>query len=296
MVLQASARAKLFSAAVALGIPFLLGSPALSLEPAAASGSSEAVTPVKRPSILDSSPSILSRKPVVIAVRKVKNLAGRYAEEGRDADNNMIGFWKPSYEIRLAEILSTELANTGNFTIVERENLYEALAEQNMAGLNQKTAVKKNNFTQANYIVIASLSDYIPNTAGKRKNQAGRVAFITFANDREQVDTYIAFDLRVINTSTGSIAYSRTVEGISSSVKKSDTLGLNFNAFFGAGGGSGTKVTEEATPATRAIRAAMVNIVDYLNCHLYVKDQCIAEFEAADAKRRESTKGTLNLF
>ena len=291
-----SIRPVLFHAATSLIAPVLALAPALAIEPSEDSGPPAEVSPARRPSILDSTPSILKRKPVIIAVRKVKNLAGRYAEEGRDADNNMIGFWKPSYEIRLAEILSTELANTGNFTVVERENLYEVLAEQNMAGINKKTAVKKNNLNQANYIVIASLSDYIPNTAGKRKNQAGRVAFITFANDREQVDTYIAFDLRVIDTSTGTIAFSRTVEGISSSVKKSDTLGLNFNAFFGAGGGSGTKVTEEANPATRAIRAAMVSMVEYLDCHLYVKDQCIAEFEAADAKRKKSTKGTLNLF
>ena len=237
-----------------------------------------------------------SNKPVVIAVRKVKNLAGRYAEEGRDADNNMIGFWKPAYEIRLAEILATELANTGNFTVVERENLYEVLGEQGLQGVNPKTAVKKNNLSQAKYIIIASLSDYIPNTAGMRRNQAGRVAFIAFANDREQVDTYIAFDLRVIDTSSGSVAYSRTVEGISSSVKKSDTFGLDFNAFFGAGGGSGTTVSEEATPATRAIRAAMVNMVEYLDCHLYLKNECVSEFKAADLKRKETTKGTLNLF
>jgi len=235
-------------------------------------------------------------KPVIIAVRKVKNLAGRYAEEGRDADNNMIGFWKPSYEIRLAEILSTELSNTGNFTIVERESLYEVLAEQSLTGVNPNTQAKKNNLTQANYVIIASLSDYVPNTTGVRTNQAGRVAILTFANDREKIDTYIAFDLRIINTSTGSIAFSRTIEGISSSTKKSDTIGLNFNAFFGAGGGSGTTITEESTPANRAIRAAMVNLVDYINCQLYLKDQCVSKFAAEDAKRRESTKGTLNLF
>jgi len=235
-------------------------------------------------------------KPVIIAVRKVKDLAGRYAEEGRDADNNMIGFWKPSYEIRLAEILSTELSNTGNFTIVERESLYEVLAEQSLAGVNPNAQAKKNNLTQANYVIIASLSDYVPNTTGVRTNQAGRVAIITFANDREKIDTYIAFDLRIINTSTGSIAFSRTIEGISSSTKKSDTLGLNFNAFFGAGAGSGTTVTEESTPANRAIRAAMVNLVDYINCQLYLKDECVSKFAAEDAKRRESTKGTLNLF
>lgn len=275
---------RLASLTAALILPFACAAPSLS------SGNN-----LSGP-VLATSPILRTNKPVVIAVRKVKNLAGRYAEEGRDADNNMIGFWKPAYEIRLAEILATELANTGNFTVVERENLYEVLGEQGLQGVNPKTAVKKNNLSQANYIIIASLSDYIPNTAGQRQNQAGRVAFITFANDREQVDTYIAFDLRVIDTSSGTVAYSRTVEGVSSSVKKSDTIGLNFNAFFGAGGGSGTTVSEEATPATRAIRAAMVNMVEYIDCHLYLKNECISEFKAADLKRKESTKGALNLF
>ena len=135
-----SIRPVLFHAATSLIAPVLALAPALAIEPSEDSGPPAEVSPARRPSILDSTPSILKRKPVIIAVRKVKNLAGRYAEEGRDADNNMIGFWKPSYEIRLAEILSTELANTGNFTVVERENLYEVLAEQNMAGINKKTA------------------------------------------------------------------------------------------------------------------------------------------------------------
>jgi len=258
--------------------------------------SAENVASESKKLLVNSSIDVGGTKPVVIAVRKVKNLAGRYVEDGVDADNNMVGFWKPAYEIRLAEMLSTELANTGNFTVVERENLYEVFAEQSLSGVNPATKVKKENLTPANFIIIASLSDYVPNTTGVRRNQAGRIAILTFANDREKIDTYIAFDLRIINTKSGSVAYSRTIEGTSSSTKKSDTLGLNFNVFFGAGGGSGTTITQESTPASRAIRAAMVNIVEYINCQLYLKDQCIAKFEAEDAKRRESTKGTLNLF
>ena len=275
---------RLFPFAAALILPFACALPSFS------SGNKLSESDNLASSILRTS------KPVVVAIRKVKNLAGRYAEEGRDADNNMIGFWKPAYEIRLAEILVTELANTGNFTIVERENLYDVISEQGLQGVNPKTAVQKKNLLQANYIIIASLSDFVPNTAGQMSNKAGRVAFVTFANDREQIDTYIAFDLRVVDTSTGSIAYSRTVEGVSSSIKKSDTLGVNFNALYGIGQGSGTTVSEEATPTTRAIRGAMVNIVEYLNCHLYLKNECVSEFKAADLKRKESTKGTLNLF
>ena len=276
MIFAAGRGAKLFSTAI---IVSLIATPAPSIS--------------EERSTLRSS---IGPKPLTIAVRKVKNLAGKYAEEGRDANNNMIGFWKPAYEIRLAEMLANELANTGNFTIAERENLYDVLEEQNLKGADPATVSKKDKLVKASHIIIASLSDFVPNTAGERKNQAGRVLFVTFANDREKVDTYIAFDLRVINTSTGTVTLSRTIEGISSAIKKSDTLGMTFDAFFGAGGGTGTKITEETIPVSRAIRAAMVNIVEYLNCHLYKKDHCVTEFAAADEKRKASTKGALNLF
>ena len=54
--------------------------------------------------------------PVTIAVRKFKNFAGDFAEngvvEGANGEKIRVGFWKPSYEIKLAEVLTTELANT----------------------------------------------------------------------------------------------------------------------------------------------------------------------------------------
>jgi len=231
-------------------------------------------------------------QPITIAVRRVKNLAGKFAEEGRDADNNLVGFWKPAYEVRLAEILSTELANTGHFTVVERENLYEVLEEQSLKNTNPTTVSKKCNLTGAKYIVIASLSDYVPNTAGSRESSDGHIMMIAFGKDRIKVDTYVAFDLRLINTSTGTITHSRTIEGTTSSTTKVDRIGMEF----GYGGGRSEVTTSDTTPATKALRAAMINTVEYLDCHLYKKDTCIAEYQALDAKRKESTKGTLNLF
>ena len=92
----------------------------------------------KSQTILDS----FNNKPVTVAVRRVKNMAGSFAESGI-LNGRMIGFWRPSFETRLAEILSTELANTGHFTVLERENLYDVLAEQNLPGINPATAAKK---------------------------------------------------------------------------------------------------------------------------------------------------------
>ena len=234
-----------------------------------------------------------SSTPITIAVRKFTNMAGQFAEDGRDADGNLVGWFKPSFQIRLAEILATELANTGNFTVVERERLYEALQEQALTSVNPMTAAKKGNVTGAKYIVLASLSDFVPNVNRTRENQDGRVLIFAFGNDRENVETYVAFDLRVIDTTTGEIAISRTIEGTSKAVAKADRFGMTFGFW---GGGSSEKQSSETTPASRAVRAAMINIVEFLDCSIYLKDSCLDTYKAMDEKRKQSTKGTLNLF
>lgn len=234
-----------------------------------------------------------SQPPVSIAVRKITNMAGQYAEDGRDAEGNLVGWFKPSYQIRLAEILATELSNTGHFTVVEREKLYAVLEEQALTEVNPRTAAKKGNITGAKYIILASLSDFVPNVNRTRKNQDGRVLIFAFGNDRENVETYVAFDLRVIDTTTGEIAISRTIEGTSQSTHKADRFGMSFGFW---GGGASENQTSETTPASRAVRAAMINIVEYLNCSLYLKDSCLSTYKAMDEKRKMNTKGTLNLF
>ena len=228
-------------------------------------------------------------EPVTIAVRKFKNFAGDFAEngvvEGVNGEKIRVGFWKPSFEIKLAEVLTNELANTGHFTVLERNNLYEVFQEQAISGIEK-------NLTKAKYIIIASLSDYIPNTAGSRSNSDGRILIFRGGNDRTKVDTYVAVDVRVINTATGSIAFSRTIEGTTSSVSKADRSGLALG-FIDT---TSEKRSYETTSATRALRAALIKVVEYLDCHLYLKDECIAEFEAEDERRKNSTQGTLNLF
>ena len=243
------------------------------------------------PSIADSlnENTIKPSPPVTIAVRKFKNLAGDFAEngviEGVNGEKIRVGFWKPSFEVRLAEVLTNELANTGHFTVLERANLYEIYQEQVLSNV-------KKNLTPAKYIVHASLSDYIPNTSGTRNNSDGRVLIFRTGKDRKQVDTYVAIDLRVINTSTGTIAFSRTIEGTTRSISKADRSGLALGII----DTTSEKKSYETTSATRALRGAMIKVVEYLDCHLYLKDECINEFQAEDVRRKESTKGTLSLF
>ena len=94
-------------------------------------------------------------------------------------------------------------------------------------------------------------------------------------------------NLRVINTTTGEVEYSRTVEGHSES--SGVAVGIS------RGGFGGNLAHEENTPAGKAIRAALVEITDYLDCVMVKRDGCKAEFDAKEQKRRQSDKGAIKL-
>lgn len=223
---------------------------------------------------------ILGGHPITVAVRKVKDQAN-------------VGWWKPSYEEKLADMLSTELTNSGHFTVLERDNvaLAEIQKELNMEGVNQQTAAKKNNLTGARYIVVASLTDF--QEAG-RKGGSNNVGFGGFGagKNKEVKEFYVSFDLKVINTSTGTIAYSRTIEGTA----KEEKSGSEFNGSAGGGSTGSSEGSQTNLLVGRAVRAAMVESAQYLNCVLYLKNECVSEYKAKDEKRKESTKGTLDLF
>lgn len=64
---------------------------------------------------------------ITVAVRKVKDQANA-------------SWWKPSFEEKLADMLSTELTNSGHFTVLERDNaaMSELKKELVMGGVNKK--------------------------------------------------------------------------------------------------------------------------------------------------------------
>jgi len=217
-------------------------------------------------------------RPITIAVRKVKDRASA-------------AWYRPSYEEKLADIMATELANSGHFTVVGRqdEDLAELQAEMNMAGVNQKTAVKKNNITQARYVVIATLSDFRESGS---KGGGGGFGFggIAIGQKKQTVEFYVAFDVKVFDTSTSSIAYVRTIEGTAKAEKK----GKSFSGGYGGFSMNQSKEEEVKLPVTRALRAAMIEASEYLDCVLYQKDECVDEYEAKDAKRKSETMDTLD--
>ena len=224
--------------------------------------------------------SVLSARPITVAVRLVKNAAG-------------VEWWKANTGEKMADMLSTELTNSGHFTVLERDNaaMNELQKELNMSGTNKKTTAKKNNLTGAKYIIVASLSDF-QEAGSKGGGQSIGFGGFGFGGKKATKEIYMSFDLKVVNTSTGSIAFSRTIEG--SAKEESKSSGMS-GSVGGASMGS-SESSETKLPIGRAIRSAMIESSQYLNCVLYLKDACVAEYKAKDEKRKDSTKGTIDMF
>jgi len=197
------------------------------------------------------------------------------------------GWWGGGVGWELSGMLSNELANTGDFRVVEGANLEPVLLEQDLAAsgrVSRDTAAKIGNITGAQYLVMGTVTAFESNTS----NTGGGLSFGGISIGGKKGEAYMAIDLRVVDTTTSEVAYSRTIEGRAS--KSGISLGL-FKSGFG-----GRLKQENKTPTGKAIRAALVEASDYLVCAMVTQTQrCLNEFDAKEEKRRDSLKDTLNL-
>lgn len=186
----------------------------------------------------------------------------------------------------LAGMLSNELAGTNKFKVVERSKLDSVLEEQDLAAsgrVNKKTAAKTGQLTGAEYIVVATLTAFETDVKGSD----GGVSFRGISLGGKKEDAYMAVDLRVINTTTGEVEFTRTVEARASSG------GLNVGLYRGGFGGNLSKY--EKTPTGKAIRAVVMEISEYLACAMVDQGDCLAEYEAKESSRRNKTKRAIKL-
>lgn len=195
------------------------------------------------------------------------------------------GWWKSGVGHDLAGMLSNELSSSGKFKIVERKKLDSVLKEQDLASSGRvgKKGAKTGKLTGADYLVMATVTSYEENVS--ERGGGFSVGGISIGGSKD--DAYIAVDLRVVDSTTGEVEFSRTIEG------KSGGFGLDLG--ISKGGFSGNLGGKEKTPAGKAIRAAIVEITDYLSCVMVDKGSCEKEYQAKEDKRRKKTKESLSL-
>jgi curli biogenesis system outer membrane secretion channel CsgG len=137
--------------------------------------------------------------------------------------------------------------------------------------------------TGAKYLVTSTVTSYEEDTS----KRGGGISFGGISIGGKKSKAYIAVDLRVINSTTGDISYTRTIEANSSSG------GLSLGFFKGGFGGS--LGGEEKTPAGKAIRACVLYIAEYLECAMVTKGSCMKKFDEAEQKRKAKTKKSIDL-
>jgi curli biogenesis system outer membrane secretion channel CsgG len=195
-------------------------------------------------------------------------------------------WWYSDVGRDLASMLTNELASTEKFKIVERAKLGKVLEEQDLAEagrVSKKTGAKIGKLTGAQYLVYATVTAFDTNTAGT----GGGIGFRGISIGGKKEEAYLAIDLRVVDTTTGEVEFTRTVEGRATSYGMSGGLSR--------GGFSGGLSKYEKTPTGKAIRGAIIEITDYLSCAMVDKDDCMDAYKAKEKARRDKSKSTLKI-
>lgn len=196
------------------------------------------------------------------------------------------GWWYGGVGDDLAGMLTNELMGTEKFKVVERSKLGPVLDEQDLASsgrMNKSTGAKIGKLTGAQYLVFATVTSFEENTKGT----GGGLSFRGISVGGKKEEAYIAVDLRVVDTTTGEIEFTRSVEA------RAGSGGLAVGVYRGGFGGNLGKY--EKTPTGKAIRAVIMEISEYLACAMVDQDGCMDEYRAKEQNRREKTKKAIKL-
>ena len=229
-------------------------------------------------------------------------------------------WWQGPVATDLAHALANELQATGEVQVVERQNVGAVLSEQEMAelGLVRKgaNAARKGQLTGARYIVLGTVTSY--DSTVSEKGSASNFGLLGFGNNKQQLETqdYVAIDVRVVDSSSGEVVGSRTVEGRATNVAQAQQQGVSLlpaaagalllfpnmgrtgQVLTGAAGtlnfGNSNSEMQRVPPA-KALRAALIDASQYVACVLNPHGNCLGRYAALDQQRRERTGGVLRL-
>ena len=206
----------------------------------------------------------------------------------RFTNQTSAGWWSAAVGEELSDMLASELRSTKAFQILERKEIDPVLYEQDFSQterVSQATKVRMGNMKGAKYLVAGTVTSYEEQTA----QTGGGVTLGPVSLGGRKDKTYIAVDLKIIDTETGEIVDTRTIEA--------ETGGLGLGAGLSVGSFSIHGEDYKKTPTGKAIRACVIYCSEYLACSL-VKGQdapCMKKWDKMEEKRRERTKGAIDI-
>jgi curli biogenesis system outer membrane secretion channel CsgG len=206
----------------------------------------------------------------------------------RFTNQTSAGWWSASVGNELTDMLVSELVSTKAFQVLDRKDLDAVMNEQDLGNsgrLSAATKAKLGRIKGAKYIVAATVSSYEENTSGGGGGIS--VGGISLGGKKEK--TYIACDLKVVDTETGEIVDSRTIEAESSGVGLGGGVSVGGVSLHGGG--------FDKTPAGKAIRGCVIYLADYLECSLTKgeNDRCMKKWDKMDEDRKARTRGSIDI-
>ncbi len=197
------------------------------------------------------------------------------------------GWWSRGVGNDLSGMLTNELAAGKQFRMVERDKLDAVLTEQNLRAserINPATSAKIGNMTGAQYLVTATVSAFEHDVS---ENNGG-ISYKGFSIGGKKEDAYIAVDLRVIDSTTGEVYDTRTIEARASSG------GIKLRGYKNGLGGKFGKSNN--TPVGKAIRAVVYEIAGYLECSMITPSgRCMNNYDAKEDRRRDNLRDAIKL-
>lgn len=196
-------------------------------------------------------------------------------------------WWYSGVGRDLSGMLTNELAAGKQFRMVERDKLNAVLTEQDLGAsgrINQNTSAKIGNMTGAQYLVTATVSAFEHDV----KENSGGLSYKGFSIGGKKEDAYIAVDLRVIDSTTGEVYDTRSIEA------RASGGGIKLRGYKN---GIGGKIGQEnKTPVGKAVRAVVYEIAGYLECSMITPSgRCMNDYEAKEDKRRDSLRDAIKL-
>jgi len=206
----------------------------------------------------------------------------------RFTNHTSAGWWSASVGSELSDMLASELVSTRSFQVLDRKDIDAVLGDQDLSDTDRvdaATKVKMGKLKGAKYLVAATVSSFEEGVKGT----GGGVSFKGLSVGGKKEKAYIAVDLKVVDTETGEIVDSRTIEAEAKGQGLAAGLNLRNFSIHGA--------DYQKTPAGKAIRACVIYISEYLECSLVrgTDADCMKKWDRMDRKRRERDKGSIDI-
>ncbi len=170
------------------------------------------------------------------------------------------------YADGLRDMLTTALVQSKRYIVLERQNLDALQQEMALArqGYTDKSGVRKGGIKGADLLIMAAITGWEPGASGAGGGLGGGIlgkASAVFAAIKGAYKkSYMAMDIRIVDTHTSEVLAATRVEGEAKDVNIGGALGV-LTGSGGLGGGLGAFAK---TPMEKAIRTCIYEAVKYI--------------------------------